>query len=83
MMLEAFLSPSYVTRLRTQLANQDGIDENSLQNIWLLSPSIHRAFREGHVAIRRGYQSSRDAESQYRVGGEIENAWVSETISWS
>lgn len=79
MMLEAYLTPSYVTHLRTQLASQEGTDETSLQNIWLLSPSIHRAFREGHVAVKLGAQPSGDAESNHERAGEIQNSWVSRT----
>lgn len=51
-MLEAFLSPPYVARLQILLASCDGNDGSSLLNMWLLSPTIHRAFREGHVDVR-------------------------------
>jgi hypothetical protein len=34
------------------LLNQTDDDQASLQNLWLLSPSIHKAFRAGHVEVR-------------------------------
>lgn len=51
-MLEAHLSPQYVAKLHLQLVDQAGVDEVALRNLWLLSPSVYRAFREGHLAVR-------------------------------
>jgi hypothetical protein len=51
-MLEAHLSPPYVNKLRLQLLEQASVDDVALRNLWLLSPSVHKAFREGHVAVR-------------------------------
>ncbi|RMZ81437.1 hypothetical protein DV738_g2159, partial [Chaetothyriales sp. CBS 135597] len=79
-MLEAFLSPSSVAHLRAQIANEAGVDKTTtpLRNIWLLSPSIHRAFRNGHVALRlRGsrFNPSRKVEPDQEFAREIQNAW--------
>lgn len=62
-MLEAHISPPYVEKLRTQLANQEVNDKDALRNIWLLPPSVHKAFREGHVAVTLGYRQLGDAKS--------------------
>ncbi|KAJ9312633.1 hypothetical protein DTO271D3_7180 [Paecilomyces variotii] len=63
LMLEAHISPPYVEKLRVQLTNQEGNDENALRNLWLLTPSVHKAFREGHVAVTVGYRQLVDAKS--------------------
>ena len=80
MMLEAYLSPLYVARLRTQLLSHNGDDEASLQNLWLLSPSIHRAFRTGHVNVRPGSQPPGDKKAESELDGEIQGAVVSGSI---
>ncbi|CRG84062.1 hypothetical protein PISL3812_01402 [Talaromyces islandicus] len=80
-MLEAHLSPSYVAKLRAQLSSQKENNEASLRNIWLLSPSVHKAFREGHVSVRLASQPFGDSESKCEVDDEIQNAWYTlETI---
>ncbi|CAD6442542.1 7d2453ca-1636-4f09-a44c-930f8bdddb60 [Sclerotinia trifoliorum] len=73
--LEAFISTSHVHRLRTLLS--DSVEDNAifLQNIWLLSPSMHKAFRAGHIEVRKIDQSnSSDTEASqtemYRVKGK-------------
>lgn len=50
-MLEAFLTPSYVAELRIHLSGEVRSDEMHLKNLWLLTPSMHQAFRAGHVAM--------------------------------
>lgn len=81
-MLEAHLSPSYLAKLRAQLSSQNEDNEASLRNLWLLSPSIHRAFREGHVYVRLTSQPFGDfLESKWELDEEIQDAWVSGTIS--
>ncbi|ESZ96856.1 serine/threonine protein kinase [Sclerotinia borealis F-4128] len=51
--LEAFLSTSQVDRLRTLLSGRIRNDAIFLQNLWLLSPSMHKAFRTGHIEVRK------------------------------
>lgn len=80
MMLEAYLSPSYVARLRSQLSSHNGDEEASLQNLWLLSPSIHGAFRMGHVKVRPKTQTTGDAKAEPELDGEIQDAVVSDSI---
>lgn len=46
------MSPLHISRLRNLLLNRTDDDQASLQNLWLLSPSIHKAFRAGHVEVR-------------------------------
>ncbi|QKX58646.1 uncharacterized protein TRUGW13939_05773 [Talaromyces rugulosus] len=75
MMLEAHLSPSYVAKLRTQLSSQIEDNEASLRNLWLLLPSVHRAFREGHVSVRLTSQPFGDSESKCEADEEIQDAW--------
>lgn len=50
--LEAFLTPRGVLKLE-QLAGNTGIEDPNyaLQNLWCLSPSIHKASRDGHIEI--------------------------------
>ncbi|KAE8151741.1 kinase-like protein [Aspergillus avenaceus] len=50
--LEAFLSPEYIRHLQQVLAQHKNLKVGSLQNIVLLSPSIHNAFRQGHVDVQ-------------------------------
>ena len=79
-MLEAYLSPLYVTRLRTHLLSHEGDNEASLQNLCLLSPSIHRAFRMGHVHVIPGSQPPGDTKAESELDGEIQDAVVSGSI---
>jgi hypothetical protein len=82
-MLEAHISPSYVAKLRAQLSSQNENNEASLRNLWLLSPSIHKAFRDGHVSVRLVSQPFGDSESECEVDREIQDARVSDIISES
>ncbi|KAL2856778.1 kinase-like domain-containing protein [Aspergillus pseudodeflectus] len=50
-MLDAFLTSSRVNYLHTLLENETQDDATSLRNVLLLPPSIHNAFRAGHVDI--------------------------------
>lgn len=79
-MLEAHISPPYVEKLRVQLTNQEGNDENALRNLWLLTPSVHKAFREGHVAVTVGYRQLVDAKS---MDEQSPDATVSDIIQKS
>ena len=81
MMLQAFLSPLYVAQLRTRLSSFNGDEEASMQNLWLLSPSVHRAFRMGHVHVRPGSQPSGDRKVESEFDGEIQDAVVSGSMS--
>lgn len=51
-MLQAFLSPDCVARLETMLSNSLSYSAEALRNLWTLSPTIHKAFRDGHVDAR-------------------------------
>ncbi|GAD95296.1 hypothetical protein TERG_03876 [Paecilomyces variotii No. 5] len=68
LMLEAHITPTYVEKLRLQLSNQEKSDTDDLKNLWLLSGSIHKAFRQGHVAVTVGYRQSSDAKSMDERG---------------
>lgn len=48
-MLTAFLTPSKTSQLQKILSDKS--EAHMLKNLWLLSPSIHFAFRIGHVHI--------------------------------
>ena len=50
-LLEAFLSSDVVATL-TKLLHEPADSETYLKNVLLLPPSIHKAFRAGHVDIR-------------------------------
>lgn len=65
--LESFLTPSYIGRLRDVLCSKNDI--SILQNVWLLSPSVHRAFRAGHVTMRTLAQ----VQGQWTAESEPEN----------
>ncbi|KAF7927102.1 hypothetical protein EAE99_005433 [Botrytis elliptica] len=63
--LEAFLTPSYVARLRTILSDQVKNDESYLKNLWLLTSS----FSEGHVAINlKPYRGIKRFEEEEMYG---------------
>ncbi|KAJ0413942.1 kinase-like protein [Aspergillus carlsbadensis] len=55
--LDVFLTSSRVSYLHTLLENESQDDAISLRNVLLLPPSIHKAFRAGHVDI--GLRSAR------------------------
>lgn len=48
-LLNAFITPAKTLQLRKALC--DGNKAHQLENLWLLSPSIHSAFRNGHVHV--------------------------------
>ncbi|TEY63386.1 hypothetical protein BOTCAL_0155g00080 [Botryotinia calthae] len=50
--LRYILTPSYVARLRTIPSDQVKNDESYHKNLWLLTPSMHKAFRAGHVTMK-------------------------------
>ncbi|KAF7883358.1 uncharacterized protein EAF02_005278 [Botrytis sinoallii] len=58
--LEAFISTPNVDRLNALLSSQ--IQDNAivLRNLWLLSPSVHKAFRAGHIEVRKSVDDSED-----------------------
>lgn len=67
--LEAFLTPQYVSRLQSLLENPSD-PQTALQNLWCLSPSIHRVFRQGHVEVLD--KAARMAE----IGYPIDEGWL-------
>ncbi|OBT54902.1 hypothetical protein VE04_04535 [Pseudogymnoascus sp. 24MN13] len=62
--LDAFLSPLHIARLRTLLQSHGADDRTILQNLWLLSPTIHRAFRGGHVNVEACGLTSKNPETE-------------------
>lgn len=52
-LMEAFLTKHKVSELRSIL--EDNSDHSALCDTWLLSPSLHKAFRYGHVRILPGF----------------------------
>lgn len=62
--LDAFLSPLHIARLRTLLQSHGADDRTILQNLWLLSPTIHRAFRGGHVNVEARGLTSKNPETE-------------------
>jgi hypothetical protein len=63
------------------LLNQTDDDQASLQNLWLLSPSIHKAFRGGHVEVR--LKSELKSELLHRKIAESEVDETMETFEVS
>ena len=77
-MLEAFLSVPSVSQLQVLLNAQDGDDITHLRNLWLLSPSMHRAFRAGHIDVKPGPSAAgRMKETQDSDGMVSQKAAVS------
>lgn len=68
-MLEAFLSPVHVARLRALLQNHSDDDGDTLRNLWLFSPSIHKAFRGGHVNVQARGLTSKSPEEELEGTG--------------
>lgn len=62
--LEAFLTPQYVVRMGAIVESYSD-PQVALQNLWCLSPSIHKAFRQGHVVIHA--RAARLAEIGYPI----------------
>ncbi|KAJ5698657.1 hypothetical protein N7462_000662 [Penicillium macrosclerotiorum] len=66
--LEAFLSPSGVRQLKSAIETHDDT-QNALRNLWCLSPSIHDAFREGHIKV----EAQAEQEKGREIGPSSEN----------
>ncbi|WEW59815.1 hypothetical protein PRK78_005295 [Emydomyces testavorans] len=49
--MEAFLTSSKISELQSVL--QCNKDKVALKNLWLLSPTFHSAFRNGHIQVQR------------------------------
>lgn len=47
-------------------------DQGALKNLWLLSPSIHSAFRNGHVNIRPKLKIDWDEEDEFEIADATE-----------
>ncbi|KFY30935.1 hypothetical protein V493_01533 [Pseudogymnoascus sp. VKM F-4281 (FW-2241)] len=62
--LDAFLSPLHIAKLRALLQSHANNDEDMLRNLWLLSPSIHKAFRGGHVNVEARGLASKIPETE-------------------
>lgn len=79
--LDAFLSPDHLAELRPLLLDNDGNDRSALQNIWLLPPSIHKAFREGHEHVKSTAERLREiGEPSESCENTIHRAYVSRNI---
>jgi hypothetical protein len=59
-LFEIFLTPSKVSRLRAVLLDES--DPGVLKNLWLLSPSIHSAFRSGHLKVQSRFKAKWDKD---------------------
>ncbi|OBT80199.1 hypothetical protein VF21_00547 [Pseudogymnoascus sp. 05NY08] len=62
--LDAFLSPLHIARLKALLQSHGADDRTVLQNLWLLSPSIQSAFRGGHVNVEARGITSKSPETE-------------------
>ncbi|KAF5875183.1 uncharacterized protein Bfra_003636 [Botrytis fragariae] len=62
--LETFVSTSNVDQLNTLLFSQIQDNAIPLRNLWLLSPSVHKAFRAGHIEVRKSVDDSEDMDSE-------------------
>ncbi|KAF7874042.1 hypothetical protein EAF04_002714 [Stromatinia cepivora] len=62
--LETFLSASHIDRLNTLLTGQIQDNATFLQNLWLLTPTMHKAFRAGHVEVRKSIDDSDDVSTE-------------------
>jgi hypothetical protein len=69
--VDVFLSPLHIARLRALLQSHGTDDRTVLRNLWLLSPSIHRAFRGGHVNVEARGLTSKSPETKLQ---EIDRA---------
>ncbi|KAF7927104.1 hypothetical protein BELL_0336g00090 [Botrytis elliptica] len=61
--LETFVSTPNVDRLNTLLSSQIQDNAIALRNLWLLSPSVHKAFRAGHIEVRKSVDDSEDVDT--------------------
>ncbi|OJJ95222.1 hypothetical protein ASPACDRAFT_1860272 [Aspergillus aculeatus ATCC 16872] len=48
-LLDAYFTPAKVSQLQTMLSEPS--HERALENLWLLSPGAHTAFRAGHIEV--------------------------------
>ena len=69
--LDAFLSPLHIARLRALIQSHNAEDGAILRNLSLLSPSIHKAFRGGHVNVAPSGLTSKSPDTELQ---EIDNA---------
>jgi hypothetical protein len=69
-LLEIFLMPPKVSKMRNLLCNDS--DQGVLKNLWLLSPSFHSAFRNGHVNIRPKLKIDWDEEDECEIADATE-----------
>ncbi|KAF2490044.1 hypothetical protein BU16DRAFT_518730 [Lophium mytilinum] len=77
-LLETFLTPPKVSQMRNLL--RDDSDEGGLKNLWLLSPSIHSAFRNGHVQIRPKMKVDWDDEDEREIAEATEARYTMTTL---
>jgi hypothetical protein len=70
-MLEAFLSPAYITRLQTLLKVPRENDSTALRNLWLLPPNMQRAFRAGHLEVQPFGRATSQAKDKLDSEEEI------------
>ncbi|TGO29117.1 hypothetical protein BPAE_0018g00020 [Botrytis paeoniae] len=61
--LETFISTPNVDRWNALLSGQIQDNPIALRNLWLLSPSVHKAFRAGHIEVRRSVDDSEDVDT--------------------
>ncbi|TGO40517.1 hypothetical protein BHYA_0036g00500 [Botrytis hyacinthi] len=61
--LETFFSTPNVNRLNALLSSQIRNNAIALRNLWLLSPSVHKAFRAGHIEARKSDDDSEDVDT--------------------
>jgi hypothetical protein len=62
-LFEIFLTPSKVSRLRAMLLDES--DQGVHKNLWLLSPSIHSAFRGGHLKVQSRFKAKWDKDDEW------------------
>ncbi|TGO53509.1 hypothetical protein BCON_0122g00260 [Botryotinia convoluta] len=61
--LETFISTPNVDRLNTLLSGQIQDNAIPLCNLWLLSQSVYKAFRAGHIEVRKSVDDPEDVDS--------------------
>lgn len=79
-MLEAFLSPIYIKKLQIQLSGRNesrSEDTSSLPNTLLLTPSMHHAFRAGHVHVTPAPQYSASTAGEQMAERQVKDENVS------
>ncbi len=50
----------------------DESDQGVLKNLWLLSPSIHSAFRSGHLKVQSRFKAEWDKDDECDTAGATE-----------